>query len=71
MDCIENEEKLLAEQEASQFLNIAIDTLRSWRKKKINLPFIKVGTKLVRYKRSDLQEYLNKNTVRVGFSNER
>ena len=64
MDGIEHDERLLTEKEVSKLLNISVDTLRAWRKRKNKegtLPFVKVGTKLVRYRPSDIEEFLNKN----------
>ena len=64
MDGIEHDERLLTEKEVSKLLNISVDTLRAWRKRKNKegtLPYFKVGTKLVRYRRSEIEEFLNKN----------
>ena len=64
MGGIEHDERLLTEKEVSKLLNISVDTLRAWRKRKNKegtLPFVKVGTKLVRYRRSEIEEFLNKN----------
>ena len=63
MDSNENEKEFLNETEVAKLLCISVDTIRGWRKTKYraaNLPFVKIG-KLVRYKRSDLEEYINKN----------
>ena len=63
MDSNESKKEFLNEAEVAELLNISIDTLRGWRKTKnraASLPFVKIG-KLVRYKRSDLEEYINKN----------
>ena len=59
----EDEKEFLNETEVAKLLSISIDTLRAWRRKKTraaNLPFVKIG-KLVRYSRSDLEEYIHKN----------
>ena len=64
MDGIEHDERLLTEKQVSKLLTISVDTLRAWRKRKNKdgtLPYFKVGTKLVRYRRSEIEEFLNKN----------
>lgn len=68
MNSTEKLEELFTESETSKFLKVPIDTLRHWRKKGNmdgNIPFIKIGKKLVRYRRSDLMEYLNQN-IKAG-----
>ena len=63
MDSNEKEKEFLNETEVANLLCISVDTLRGWRKTKnrvASLPFVKIG-KLVRYRRADLEEYINKN----------
>ena len=70
MDGIEHDERLLTEKEVSKLINISVDTLRAWRRrnnKEGTIPFIKVGTKLVRYRPSDIEEFLNKNREKRGY----
>ena len=69
MHGIKQDERLLNEVEVSEILNVSVDTLRSWRKKNKkdgNLPFIKVGKKLVRYKLSEIENFLNKSNMQAG-----
>lgn len=69
MHGIKQDERLLNEIEVSEILNVSVDTLRSWRKKNKkdgNLPFIKVGKKLVRYKLSEIENFLNKSNMQAG-----
>lgn len=50
--------ELLDEKEAAAALGCAICTLRNWRSQKRGPRFVKVGRRLVRYRRSDLAEFI-------------
>lgn len=55
-------ETLLNTSEASQYLGVTRDTLAVWRTtRRYELPYIKVG-RLVKYKQSDLDKWLNQRT---------
>ena len=62
-------EKLLTGQEAADFLQISEQTLRIQRIKGSGAKYVKVG-RLVRYRQSDLETYLNartfENTSQMG-----
>lgn len=49
---------LLDENEAAASLSVAVQTLRNWRWKGEGPRFLKVGTRLVRYRRSDLAAFV-------------
>ena len=54
---------LLTREQAADFLGIKPQTLAVWHTtKRYNLPFIKVGSR-VRYRRSDLERFLNERTI--------
>ena len=54
---------LLSNDTAAQFLDVAPGTLETWRTtKRYALPFIKVGRK-VRYRKGDLDAFLNSRTM--------
>ena len=56
---------LLTREQAAEYLGIAPQTLAVWATtKRYNLPFIKVG-RCVRYRRSDLDRFLEQQTVRT------
>ena len=56
-----NKDQLLTRKEASKFLGVKENTLAVWAtNKRYNLPFYKVG-RLVKYKISDLEEFINFN----------
>ena len=56
--------KLLTEQEVAAEYGLNLNTLRDWRYRKCVLPFIKLGD-AVRYRRSDIEAYLDGHTVSV------
>jgi excisionase family DNA binding protein len=57
----DNKDQLLTRKEASKFLGVKENTLAVWAtNKRYNLPFYKVG-RLVKYKISDLEEFINFN----------
>ena len=55
---------LLTNDEAAEYLGVSPKTLPVWRTtQRYDLPFIKVG-RLIRYRRSDLDEWLERQTHR-------
>jgi excisionase family DNA binding protein len=59
----ESTKQLLTQEEAADFLNVKAHTLSIWRSTgRHELPYVKVG-RAVRYRRSDLEKWLAKNTV--------
>ena len=62
-----NEDKLLTTQQLAKMLLVNPETLRSWRWKGTHGPnFIKIGYR-VRYKMSDVKEYLDKHPEEIPF----
>lgn len=61
------EESLLKPKDVADLLNISLHTLASWRRQTNphDLPWIEVGGS-VRYRRSDVQAWLNKRTTVNG-----
>lgn len=58
--------ELLSEREAAETLCLAPNTLQVWRSTgRYGLPFIKIGSK-VRYRREDLQRWLEDRTRSSG-----
>lgn len=58
--------ELLTTEQASEFLSIPTQTLVNWRfNQRYPLPYVKVG-KLVRYKKSDLIEFISQHTIRLA-----
>jgi hypothetical protein len=57
------EKLLLSNKEASAYIGVLPGTLESWRyAKRYPIPFIKVG-RLVKYRQSDLDIFLDQRTV--------
>lgn len=55
--------ELLTRKEAAGLLNVQPQTLAKWGStQRYDLPYIKVG-KAVRYRRSDLQKFMERHTV--------
>ena len=55
------ETEYLTAKEAARILKLSYETLRQWRKRKVNLPYCKVGC--VRYTRRDIDEFMERNKV--------
>lgn len=60
-----NEEKWMGIEELALYLNISVDTVRSWIKNKSDIPIYKVG-KMWRCKASEIDEW-----VKGGKDNEK
>lgn len=55
--------ELLTREQAAEYLGITPRTLAVWAcVKRYNLPYVKVG-RLVKYRRTDLDEFINRRTV--------
>ena len=54
----ENPADLLDENAAAASLSVAVQTLRNWRWKSEGPRYVKVGARLVRYRRSDLVAFI-------------
>lgn len=54
------QECLLRERDTAEILSIAVTTLRQWRHRKpmIGPPFVKINGKMVRYRLSDVQNWI-------------
>lgn len=54
---------LLDDRQLAEILGVSPKTLANWRcSKRLNIPYIKLS-RAVRYRRSDVDAYLNKRTV--------
>lgn len=58
-------ETLLTAEEVSPIVGKTVDALRQDRYKGRGLPYIKLGG-LIRYRASDIEAYLEANTIRPG-----
>jgi len=55
--------RLLTPKETSEFLCVPEGTLAQWRSQKRGPAFLKLEDRLVRYRRSDLERYIESKTV--------
>lgn len=55
--------RLLTTNEAGEYLNIAPGTLQNWRSERRGPPFVTLSARMVRYKLSDLEEWIQKNST--------
>ena len=57
-----NNDKLMTPQEVADFIGVSVETLNVWRAtRRYKLAYIKVG-RLVRYKMTDIQAFLETRT---------
>ena len=59
----ENAAFLLDEKEAAASLSVAVQTLRNWRWKGEGPRYVKVGARLVRYRRGDLVAFIEASST--------
>ena len=52
------DDELVAPAEAAKFLGVAVNTIRFWRAQRRGPPYVRVGTKAVRYRRGDLLAFI-------------
>ena len=55
---------LLTEEDAAQFLGILPRTCRAWRNSR-GLPHLKITSKVVRYRRGDIESWLDQHRVAI------
>jgi hypothetical protein len=51
--------ELMSDVELSRYLGVSVACLRKWRIRRVGVPWIKLGTTLVRYRMTDVQAYLD------------
>ncbi len=61
MDTLTDE--LLTETEVSNKIRYSVSTIQKWRCAGLHLPFVKTPGGGVRYRRSDLEKWIERNTV--------
>jgi excisionase family DNA binding protein len=54
---------LLSEIEAARYLGISVRTLQAWRVRGGGPTFCRLGLRAIRYRRSDLDVFVNRNTA--------
>lgn len=49
---------LLPDTEAAKYLNVAIQTVRNWRWKRTGPKWSRIGQRIIRYRRRDLDDFI-------------
>lgn len=62
-----DETELLTQSEAALFLGLKPNTLAVWRcTNRVKLPYVKLGSKVIRYRRADLIDFISSGTVNTN-----
>ena len=56
---------LLTPNEVAQITGLSVETLAQWRSQRRGIPFVKVSRNCVRYRQSDLDQWLEEHIVSV------
>lgn len=56
---------LMDEKDAALFLGVSYKTLQTWRSRRMEPPYIRMARKCIRYRRIDLQEFVDSRIVRA------
>ena len=64
------ESDLLTRAEAAKYLGLKAQTLAKWAMEGKHLPVVKVGDRAVRYRLTDLEAYLRRQTTPAASSQE-
>jgi predicted DNA-binding transcriptional regulator AlpA len=60
-------DRLLDQREAAEFLSTSPDTLRAWRRDSFGPAFVRLGrSRVIRYRESDLQRFIEERVVEPG-----
>lgn len=54
---------VMDEIDAATFMGISRKTLQTWRSRRMGPPYVRVARKCIRYRKSDLQAYLDERLV--------
>jgi excisionase family DNA binding protein len=56
-------ERLLTVEEVAQITGLSVETLNQWRSQRRGIPFVRLSRNRVRYRQSDLDEFIEANTI--------
>ncbi len=57
---------LLTPNEVAQITGLSVETLAQWRSQRRGIPFVKVSRNCVRYRQSDLDQWLEEHIVAIA-----
>ena len=57
--------RLLTAEDVAQITGLSVETLAQWRSQRKGIPFLKLSRNVVRYRQSDLDEWLAERIVPV------
>ncbi len=63
MTCVQSQDELLRPAEAARLLNVTPRCLQDWRLKGIGPRFIRMTPKLVQYRRSELEKFIEESAA--------
>jgi predicted DNA-binding transcriptional regulator AlpA len=61
---VNSEEEVFSPIRAARYLGVTEATLRFWRANEMGPPYFKAGVKLVRYRKSDLDKWIEERVER-------
>lgn len=56
---------VIDENEAAAFMGISPKTLQGWRTRRMGPPYVRIARKCIRYRKTDLQAYMDERVVAV------
>ena len=62
--------QLISEHDAAEFLHHSVKTLQGWRCKNIGPKFVRISGRSIRYRRRDLQEWVESKLTHTVNGNE-
>ncbi len=65
MNMEKTDNKLLTPAQAAQILKVSTRQLKYWRcpKSPVRIPFIKLGHRSIRYRKTDVEAFINQQTI--------
>jgi excisionase family DNA binding protein len=56
-------ERLLSVEEVAEITGLSVEPLNQWRSQRRGIPFVRLSRNRVRYRQSDLDEFIEANTI--------
>jgi hypothetical protein len=58
-------DRLLTPADVAELTGLSVETLAQWRSQRRGIPYVKLARNVVRYRHSDLDDFVNNSIVRV------